>query len=181
MKFVKTALDGAYIIELEKIGDERGFFSRLYCSNEFSMFNLKNNFVQVNNSLSKNKGTLRGIHYQMSPMAETKLVRCIQGSLFDVIIDLRKDSVTYKKWFGAKLSSDNRKMMYVPEGFGHGFLTLEDSTEVIYFVSESVSPEHEKTLLWNDKEIGIKWPIKPRVISDKDKNNPNFDESFHIF
>ena len=126
MKFVKTALDGAYIIELEKIGDERGFFSRLYCSNEFSMFNLKNNFVQVNNSLSKNKGTLRGIHYQMSPMAETKLVRCVQGALFDVIVDLRKDSPSYGKWHSEILNDKNKKKVEKMLGDKRGVMTFAD-------------------------------------------------------
>ena len=180
MKFIKTSLDGAYIVQLDKIEDDRGFFSRLYCSDDFKNMGIKKKIKQVNNSYSEHMGTLRGIHFQINPKAESKLVRCIQGALFDVIVDLRKNSVTYKKWFGAKLSSDNRKMMYVPEGFGHGFLTLEDSTEAIYFVSESFSPKHEKTLHWNDKKIGIKWPIKPKVISKKDQSNPNFDESFHI-
>ena len=180
MKFFNTPLDGAYIIELEKIGDDRGFFSRLYCSDDFKKYGIKKKIKQINNSYSEHTGTLRGIHFQSKPKQESKLLRCINGSLFDVIVDLRKNSKTYKKWFGAVLSSKNRKMMYVPEGFGHGFLTLEDHTEVIYFVSESFSPGHEKTLIWNDKEIGIKWPVKPIVISDKDKNNPSFDESFHI-
>tara|TARA_Y100001980_G_C14544680_1_gene323893 strand:- start:375 stop:923 length:549 start_codon:yes stop_codon:yes gene_type:complete len=179
MKFFKTPLDGAYIIELEKLEDNRGFFSRLYCSKEFNNHNLNNTFVQVNNSLSKNKGTLRGIHYQKSPMAESKLVRCISGGLYDVIVDLRANSKTYKHWFGITLSNENRKMIFVPEGFGHAFLTLEDNTEAIYFVSQYYSPKHESGLIWNDKEIGIQWPIKPLFVSDKDKNNPSFDSSIH--
>ena len=113
-------------------------------------------------------------------MEETKLVRCIKGSLFDVIVDLRKGSPTYKQWFGDILSSDNRKMMYVPQGFGHAFLTLEDETEAIYFVSEFYSPEHERALHWNDNQIGITWPIEPKIISEKDSNNPMFDSSIHI-
>ena len=179
MKFFKTPLEGAYIIELEKLEDNRGFFSRLYCSKEFNNHNLNNTFVQVNNSLSKNKGTLRGIHYQKSPMAESKLVRCISGGLYDVIVDLRANSKTYKHWFGVTLTNKNRKMIFVPEGFGHAFLTLENNTEAIYFVSQYYSPEHESGLIWNDKEIGIQWPIKPLFISDKDKNNPSFDSSIH--
>ncbi len=180
MKFIETSIQDSYLIELERHEDERGFFSRLYCSNDFKNMGINKNIKQINNSYSEQNGTLRGIHFQSKPKEESKLVRCINGSLFDVIVDLRKNSKTYKEWFGAILSSKNRKMMYVPEGFGHGFLTLEDHTEVIYFVSESFSPAHEKTLIWNDKEIGIKWPVKPTVISDKDKNNPSFDESFHI-
>ena len=180
MIFKETNIPDSYLIELEKFEDERGFFSRLYCSSDFKNIGINKNIKQINNSYSELIGTLRGIHFQSKPKSESKIVRCIKGSLFDVIVDLRKNSKTYKRWFGAILSSENRKMMYVPEGFGHGFLTLENRTEAIYFVSESFSPEYEKTLLWNDKEIGIKWPIKPRVISDKDKNNPNFDESFHF-
>ena len=179
MKFIKTPLDGAYIIELEKLEDDRGFFSRLYCSKEFNNQNLNNTFVQVNNSLSKNKGTLRGIHYQKSPMAESKLVRCISGGLYDVIVDLRANSKTYKHWFGVTLTNENRKMIFVPEGFGHAFLTLENNTEAIYFVSQYYSPKHELGLIWNDEEIGIQWPTKPLFISDKDKNNPSFDSSIH--
>jgi dTDP-4-dehydrorhamnose 3,5-epimerase len=123
---------------------------------------------------------LRGIHFQTKPKAESKLVRCIKGSLFDVIVDLRKGSSTYKNWYGHTLTSDNRKMMYVPEGFGHAFLTLEDETEVIYFVSEFYSPEHERALHWDDNQIGIDWPFEPKIISEKDSNNPMFDISIHI-
>ncbi len=179
MKFSETIIPGAYTIELEKIEDSRGFFSRLFCEREFDELDLHKNFKQVNNSYSKYKGTLRGIHFQIKPKSESKLVRCLKGSLFDVIIDLRKGSPTYKKWFGDILSSENRKMMYVPEGFGHAFLTLEDDTEAIYFVSESFSPEHERGLHWDDKNIGIEWPIKPIIISEKDSKNPLFDSSIH--
>ncbi len=179
MKFFKTPLNGAFIIDLEKFQDERGFFSRLFCSKEFNNYNLNHNFVQVNNSLSSNKGTLRGIHYQMNPMAESKLVRCISGALYDVIVDLRINSKTYKKWFAINLTSENRKMIYVPEGFGHAFLTLEDNTEAIYFASQFYSPDHELGLKWNDEEIGIDWPIEPKYISDKDKKNPIFDSNIH--
>ena len=180
MKFFETTIPGSYVIDLEKIEDSRGFFSRLYCSNEFKRLDLQNNFKQVNNSYSEYEGTLRGIHFQIKPKSEAKLVRCIKGSLFDVIIDLRKGSLTYKKWYGEILNSENRKMMYVPEGFGHAFLTLEDKTEAIYFVSEFYSPENERGLHWNDSQIEINWPIEPKIISEKDNNNPMFDDSIHI-
>lgn len=174
MQFHKTPLKGSFVIELDKKGDDRGFFARFYCTKEFAKQGLDSNFVQVNNSLSAHKGTLRGIHYQLSPMAESKLVRCIRGALWDVIVDLRKDSETYGKWFAQELSAENRLMMYVPKGFGHAFITLEDNTEALYMVSEFYSPELERGLRWNDPKLGIKWPVEPAVISDKDRMHPDF-------
>src|SRR5262245_49347135 len=135
MKFNPLTLPGAYLIELEKRGDDRGFFARLFCENEFERQGLVNRFVQINNSLSRNKGTLRGLHYQLPPAAEAKVVRCIRGSLYDVILDLRPRSPTFGHSFGTELSSENRKMMYVPQGFAHGFITLCDDTEAFYLVS----------------------------------------------
>lgn len=175
MLYRETGLKDAYLIDLEKRGDERGFFARFFCAEEFSKKGLKSQFVQVNNSLSGQKGTLRGIHYQTSPKAEVKVVRCIQGALWDLIVDLRPESPTFKKWFGAELSAENRRMMYVPEGFGHAFITLEDNTEALYLVSEYYSPEHEKGLRFDDPAFNIKWPEKPVVISDKDLKHPFFD------
>lgn len=179
MIYNSTKLDGAYTIDLDKSEDERGFFARFFCVNEFDKKGLDKNVVQINNSLSKDKGTLRGIHYQVSPKSETKIVRCIKGSLWDVIVDLRPDSTTFLQWFGATLSSENRKMMFVPKGFGHGFITLEPDTEVIYLVTEFYSPEFERGLRWNDPKIGIDWPIEPVIISDKDKNHKNFDINYN--
>jgi dTDP-4-dehydrorhamnose 3,5-epimerase len=136
--------------------------------------------VQVNNSLSAQKGTLRGMHYQLAPKAETKLVRCIRGALYDVILDLRPDSPTFGKSFGAELSAENRRMMYVPKGFGHGFVTLTDDTEAFYFVDEFYGPEQERGVRWNDPRFAISWPIEPVVISDKDRGHRDFDPAWHL-
>jgi dTDP-4-dehydrorhamnose 3,5-epimerase len=179
MKFNPTPLAGAYTIDLEKREDERGFFARLFCVNEYDQHGLDRNIVQINNSLSKDKGTLRGIHYQLAPKAETKIVRCIKGSLYDVIVDLRPESPTFLKWFGAELSAENRTMMFVPKGFGHSFITLEENTEAFYMVTEFYSPENERGLRWNDPKINIEWPIEPVVISDKDQRHPDFDLHYH--
>ncbi|MGK5594541.1 MAG: dTDP-4-dehydrorhamnose 3,5-epimerase [Parachlamydiaceae bacterium] len=180
MLFHPTKLPGAYLIDLEKKGDERGFFARFFCTKEFGNYHLETNFIQVNNSLSAKKGTLRGIHYQLAPKSEVKIVRCIQGALFDVIVDLRPDSETFGQWFGAELSAENRRMMYVPRGFGHAFLTLENDTEALYMVSEAYSPECERGLRWDDPRFNIEWPTTPVVISEKDKNHPFFDASYHL-
>jgi dTDP-4-dehydrorhamnose 3,5-epimerase len=179
MKFNPTPLSSAFTIDLEKREDDRGFFARFFCVNEYDNNNADRNIVQINNSLSKDKGTLRGIHYQLAPKAESKIVRCIKGSLFDVIVDLRVDSPTFLKWFGAVLSAENRTMMLVPKGFGHAFLTLEENTEALYLVTEFYSPENERGLRWNDPKIGIEWPIKPEVISEKDLNHPDFNLQYH--
>jgi len=179
MKFNPTPLADAYTIDLEKREDDRGFFARFFCVNEFDQAGLDRNIVQINNSLSKDKGTLRGMHYQLSPKAETKIVRCIKGSLYDVIVDLRPESPTFLKWFGAELSAENRTMMFVPKGFGHGFITLEENTEAFYLVTEFYSPEHERGLRWNDPKINIQWPVEPLIISDKDQNHRDFDIHYH--
>jgi len=134
----------------------------------------------MNNSLNKFKGTLRGIHYQLYPKAETKIVRCIKGSLWDVALDLRSNSPTFGKWHGEELSATNRKMMYIPKGFGHAFVTLEDDTELIYLATEAYSPENERIVRWDDSKFSIEWPIEPTVISDKDKSAKDFKESYHL-
>ena len=180
MIFNETPLEGSYTIELEKKGDDRGFFARAFCVNEFGKHGLATNFVQVNNSLSAIAGTLRGMHYQLSPKAETKVVRCIKGSLWDAIVDLRNDSPTFGQWFGAELSAENRRMMYVPKGFAHGFITLQPDTEAFYFVDEFYGPDRERGLRWNDPKFGITWPAEPTVISDKDKNQKLFDPAWHL-
>lgn len=180
MHFHKTPLSGACLIELDKKSDERGFFARCFCTKEFETNGLEKSFIQVNNSLSHQKGTLRGIHYQLAPKGEVKLVRCIKGALYDVIVDLRPESPTFKKWFGAELTQENRKMMYVPKGFGHAFLTLMDDTEALYLVSECYSPEHERGLRYDDPELQITWPINPKVISEKDRKHPLFNPAIHL-
>ena len=180
MDFTQTPIPGAFIIELNKREDDRGFFARAFCVNEFSAIGLSPHFVQVNNSLSKFKGTLRGMHYQVTPKAETKVVRCIRGALFDVILDLRQDSPTFGKSFGTELSAENRKMMYVPKGFAHGFITLEENTEAFYFVDEYYAASLERCIRWDDPSFNIEWPLLPVIISDKDRNQKNFDAAWHL-
>jgi dTDP-4-dehydrorhamnose 3,5-epimerase len=179
MKFNEVSVNDAYLIELDLIGDDRGFFARVLCKNEFDKLGLSSQFVQVNSSLSALKGTLRGMHYQLTPSSEVKIVRCIKGSLYDVILDLRPNSNTFGKWFGAELSDKNRKMMYVPEGFAHGFITLEDNTEAFYFVSEFYNPDLERGIRHDDPTFGIEWPIDPIEISEKDRSWPNFNREWH--
>jgi dTDP-4-dehydrorhamnose 3,5-epimerase len=180
MLFTETPLGGAYLIDLKKIGDERGFFARAFCENEFGQNGLVSHFCQVNNSLSSERGTLRGMHYQIAPKAETKLVRCIRGALYDQILDLRKDSLTFGQSFGAELTAENRCMMYVPKGFAHGFLTLADNTEALYFVDEFYAPTHERCIRYNDPRFNLSWPAAPEVISDKDRNQADFDPTWHL-
>jgi dTDP-4-dehydrorhamnose 3,5-epimerase len=178
--FTRAPLAGAYVIELEKRGDERGFFARAFCEREFAAHGLAQRFVQVNNSLSATAGTLRGMHYQLAPKAETKLVRCIRGALLDVILDLRPGSPTFGESFAAELSAENRRMMYVPKGFAHGFLTLEDATEAFYFVDELYAPETERCVRWNDPRFALPWPHEPAVISEKDRTQKDFDPAWHL-
>ena len=179
MIFTETPLKGAYLIDLEKRGDDRGFFARAFCEREFGSQGLATRFVQANNSLSAQKGTLRGMHYQLAPKAETKLVRCIRGALYDAILDLRQDSPTFGQSFGAELTAENRRMMYVPKGFAHAILTLEPNTEAVYLCSSFYSPSDERGLRWNDPRFAIEWPIAPVEISQKDSNWPSFDPEFH--
>ncbi len=180
MKFIKTPLEGAYTIELDKIGDDRGFFSRFFCARDFEEAGLAHNVLQINNSLSREQGTLRGMHYQLSPKAETKIVRCIRGALWDVILDLRPQSATFGNWFGAELTAENRTTMYVPKGFGHGFITLVPDTEAFYLTDEFYSPEHERGVRWNDPKFAIDWPAEPVIISDKDRDRQDFDPTYHL-
>lgn len=179
MLFHKTPLEGARLIELERRGDSRGFFARFYCEQEFERANLVNRFVQVNNSLTGRKGTLRGMHYQLAPSAEVKVVRCLRGALYDAILDLRPDSPTYGKSFGAELNSENRLMMYVPRGFAHAILTLTNDTEALYLVSSYYSPQDERGVRWNDPHFNVQWPIEPAEVSEKDGKWPDFDPEFH--
>ena len=182
MIFGQTELPGAYIVELEKLEDERGYFARSWCQREFEAHGLDARLVQCNVSMNRKAGTLRGMHFQMPPFAEAKLVRCTRGALFDVIIDLRPDSPTFLKWFGIELTSDNGKMMYIPKGFAHGFLTLEDDTEVFYQMSEFYAPECARGVRWNDPLFGIKWPRNKTVISARDATYPDSAESdFALF
>lgn len=171
MKFVEINLKGAYVIEPELKSDERGFFARTFCKHEFDEHGLNSNLVQCNISYNKTRGTLRGMHFQHSPNAEAKLVRCTQGAVFDVIVDLRENSKTFAKWVGVELSAENRKAVYVPEGFAHGYLTLTDNAEVSYQVSEFYSPKCESGINWNDTSVNIQWPFQPVLVSEKDQNH----------
>jgi dTDP-4-dehydrorhamnose 3,5-epimerase len=179
MKFHATELADAFVVELEKRGDERGFFARLYCEREFGAAGISARFVQINNSLSAQRGTLRGLHYQLAPAAEAKLVRCIRGALYDAIVDLRPDSPSFLRWFGAELSAENRRMMYVPRGFAHGMLSLQDDTEVFYLASDFYSPQDERGVRWNDPRFAIRWPLEPVEVSPKDRQWPDYDPAFH--
>jgi dTDP-4-dehydrorhamnose 3,5-epimerase len=165
--FTETPLDGVWVIELERRGDARGFFARLFDDGEFGEHGLVTRWVNVNDSLSAQRGTLRGMHYQLPPAAEVKLVRCIRGAFFDVALDLRTG-----RWHGVELSAENRKMLYVPEHCAHGFLTLEDDTEALYLTSAHYSPEHERGARWDDPAYAIEWPFAPTVLSDKDRAWP---------
>ena len=170
MRFEACPIEGAYLIDLERRGDDRGFFARVFCTDEFRELGLCPQFVQVNNSLSKDQYTLRGMHYQLAPKEECKLVRCISGKLWDVILDLRENSPTYGQHFAAELDAKDRRMLLCPEGCAHGFLTLEPDTEVIYFVTAHYAPELERGVRWDDPAFTIPWPAEPKVISDKDRN-----------
>jgi|TARA_B110000240_G_C13480547_1_gene445084 dTDP-4-dehydrorhamnose 3,5-epimerase len=180
MIFEQTTLKDNYLINLDLKEDERGFFARSFCEKEFSKQGLNTKWVQMNNSASKEVGTLRGMHYQREPSVEIKLVRCIKGEIWDVVVDLRDNSKTFGKWFGAKLSDKNHTMMYVPEGCAHGYITLESNSEVLYSVSCFYAPDTEGILLWNDPKVAIEWPIKPLIISDKDTKGDKIDKIISI-
>ena len=172
MIFTETKLKGSYIIDLDQIIDNRGFFARSFDEEIFSNLGLSSNFVQCNISFNQKKGTLRGLHFQEKPYGESKLVRCTQGKVFEVLVDLRINSSTYGKWIDVILSSENHKMVYVPEGFALGFQTLEDNTELFYQMSQFYNPSHSKGIIWNDPCLKISWPLKPTVISKKDQILP---------
>ena len=173
MKFHETELQGAYLIDIEKREDERGFFARTWCEKEFKDHGLVARVVQANTSFNTRAGTLRGMHYQLAPYQETKLVRCTRGALYDVIVDLRPDSPTYKRWIGVELTASNYRMLYVPADFAHGFITLEDNTEAAYLMSESYTPGAGAGLRWDDPQLNIEWPRPVEVISDKDAGWPD--------
>jgi dTDP-4-dehydrorhamnose 3,5-epimerase len=177
MIFTETKLKGAFILEIKKMEDERGFFGRSWCARELEEHGLNANARQANVSYNKVKGTLRGMHFQRAPHQETKLVRCTKGAICDVIIDLRPASPTYKQWIGVELTADNYKMLYVPEDFAHGFITLEDDTEVTYQVTQFYTPGAEGGIRWNDPTFNIEWPIAPTVVSGKDAVWADFNES----
>lgn len=172
MKFKETKLKGLYIIEPEIHFDDRGYFARIFCKQELSKTGIDFNIVQANRSLNKKQGTIRGMHFQKPPKVEDKIIQCIKGKIYDVAIDLRQDSPTYGEWVAEKLSEENKKMFLIPKGFAHGFQTLTDNCEILYFMSEFYSPQYESGVRWDDPFFNIKWPIKNRVVSEKDKNWP---------
>jgi dTDP-4-dehydrorhamnose 3,5-epimerase len=177
MIFNKTKLDGAYIVEMEPIGDNRGFFARAWCTKEFESFGLIAQFVQANLTYSPERGTVRGLHYQIAPHQEVKLVRCTRGATYDVIVDLRPESPTYKEWLAIELTADNHKMIYIPAGFAHGYQILMDDTEVFYQVGQFYAPQYERGARWNDPAFGIEWPIaSPLILSEKDRNWPDYQQ-----
>jgi dTDP-4-dehydrorhamnose 3,5-epimerase len=177
MIFHETGLKGAYVIDLQRLEDDRGFFARSWCQREFAARGLNQRVVQCNLSFNAAKGTLRGMHYQAKPCEEAKLIRCTKGAIHDVIVDIRPDSPTFRRYFAVQLTADNRRLLYVPEGFAHGFVTLEKDTEVFYQMSEFYAPEHARGFRWNDPAFGIEWPDDVKVISDQDRSYPDFRDN----
>ena len=172
--FTETKLKGAYLIDLERREDQRGFFARSWCRKEFEAHGLNLQQVQVNVGFSVKKGTLRGMHYQTVPFREVKVVRCTMGAVYDVIVDLRTDSPTHKQWIGAELDSGNHRMIYIPEGFAHGYQTLADNTEIYYQTSQFYAPEYARGSRYDDPAFGIEWPIPVTIISDADRSWPDY-------
>ena len=174
MKFIPTELSGAFLVDIEPVVDERGFFARTFCREEFARQGLEANFLQTSLSSNIRRGTLRGMHYQAAPYEEVKLIRCVRGAVFDVIVDLRPDSATYRRWVGYELSESNHRALYVPKGMAHGFLTLTDSTELEYHISVAYVPESARGVRWDDPTLGIVWPDVPTVMSARDRNFGDF-------
>ena len=178
MTFTATTLKGSFLVNIMPQGDNRGWFARTWCKKEFEEIGHHQEWIQMNHSFTGNKGTIRGLHFQLAPHTEIKMVRCIAGSVYDVIVDVRKHSATYLKWFAAELSSVNKKMMYIPEGFAHGFQTLTDDVELIYQHTSFYTPEAEAGINYNDNTIGVQWPLPLTDISDRDRKLPNIDSNF---
>jgi dTDP-4-dehydrorhamnose 3,5-epimerase len=178
MKFTPTPLSGSFIVDLQLFSDERGWFARTFCKKEFEEIGHRKEWVQLNHSFTRHKGSLRGMHFQLPPFAEIKMVRCIAGAVYDVIIDLREGSSTFLQWFGAELSADNKKMLYIPEGFAHGFQTLADNCELIYHHTSFYTPGAESGIRYDDAKIGIEWKAPVVEISERDKHHPYLTDSF---
>jgi dTDP-4-dehydrorhamnose 3,5-epimerase len=174
VRFTETPVPGAFLIELEPVEDDRGFFARAFCQKEFEAHGLNPRVLQCNISFNRGKGTLRGLHYQAKPLEEARLVRCTRGSVYDVIADVRPASPAFMKWFGWELSCRDGRTLYVPEGVAHGFQTLEGETEVFYQMSESYAPSLARGVRWNDEAFRISWPLAPTVISERDRQFPDF-------
>lgn len=175
MLFIETKLKGVYIVEPERIEDERGFFARTWCRQEFEAHGLNPQLVQCSISFNKRKGTLRGMHYQGAPHAEAKLIRCTMGAMYDVALDLRPESATFKQWVAAELTAANRRMLYIPEGLAHGFQTLADDTEVLYQMSQFYHPQSARGVLWDDPTFAIEWPLPLTEISQRDLVHPKWE------
>jgi dTDP-4-dehydrorhamnose 3,5-epimerase len=175
MIYQEAKLAGVFEIRLERKIDERGFFARSWCRQEFEQHGLNSNLAQCSISFNSKKGTLRGMHYQVGRHAETKLVRCIKGAIYDVAVDMRPNSTTFKQWIGAELTATNQHALYIPQGCAHGFLTLEDETEVFYQISEFYHPESARGVRWNDSAFGVVWPEAVQIISDRDRTYPDFE------
>jgi dTDP-4-dehydrorhamnose 3,5-epimerase len=173
--FTESPLAGAYLLDLERLTDDRGFFARVYCGEEFAARGLGPDLRQCSVSYNARRGTLRGMHYQAAPHEEHKLVRCTSGAIFDVIVDIRGSSPTYRCWFGAELSGENRRALFIPPGFAHGFVSLTDDTEVYYMISVAHAPHFSRGFRWNDPAFGIEWPLLPVVISSRDAAYPLLD------
>jgi dTDP-4-dehydrorhamnose 3,5-epimerase len=178
MIFTQTSLKGSYLIDLEPYNDERGWFARFYCKDEFKYIGHDKEWVQMNHSVTYEKGALRGMHFQVAPYREIKMVRSDAAAVYDVIIDLRKGSETFLKWFGAELSANNKRMMYIPEGFAHGFQCLSSDCQLIYFHTEFYKPGAEAGIRYNDPSIGIQWPLEATTVSNRDQSHPYLDENF---
>jgi dTDP-4-dehydrorhamnose 3,5-epimerase len=180
VKFTETNLAGVFTIDLEPRGDDRGFFARMFSPDEFEAHGLETQFVQFNTSFSKTKHTFRGMHYQLGASAEVKVVKVIRGELLDVVLDLREGSASFGQWTSAKLSAENRTMMYIPRGCAHGFLSLTEDVEMIYFVSNYYDSTSERSVRWDDPAFDIELPVQPELVSDKDSASPDFDPVWHL-
>jgi len=178
MKILESPFKNAFVLQVEPYVDHRGKFARIYCQDELKQIGHFKQIVQINHSFTRKMGAIRGMHFQYPPKTEIKMVKCLRGSAFDVIVDLRSDSPTFLHWHGEVLSDDNLKMMYVPEGFAHGFQTLEENTELLYLHTEFYSPEHEGGVVYNDPMISIEWPLETTEISEKDQKYPLLSEAF---
>jgi dTDP-4-dehydrorhamnose 3,5-epimerase len=174
MIFAPTPIAGALLVDLERLEDERGFFARAFCEDEFRRHGLQARLAQCNVSFNRARGTLRGLHYQAAPHEEAKLVRCTQGALWDVVVDLRRDSASFKRWHGVELTAANRRALYVPQGCAHGFQTLTDDSEVLYLMSESYYPESARGLPWDDPAFAIRWPLPDPIVSARDRSFTRF-------
>ncbi len=180
MIFQETPIPGAFIVDLEKHEDERGYFGRVWCSREFKGHDLNPNLAQANVSFNRKRGTMRGLHHQLPPHAETKLFKCTGGSIYDVIVDLREDSPKYCTWYGVELSAEKERCLYVPEGCAHGYLALTDGTKILYYTSEDYSPELERGIRYDDPLFDIKWPVRISVVSEKDRSWPDYVPKEHL-